>query len=646
MKILRVFLLLIALASNVYAASSVGNSGVTGQDDDITVGSSSILNCTGAGIVCSFSNGKIVFNVGAGAGGLTDPAANGILSRTALDTTVARTITGTANQITVTNGNGVAGNPVLSFPNNMTLPGTTTGTFFGNLAGNADTSTALTANPSPCGANNFVTDTAANGTLTCNQPAFSNLSGTASDAQIPDLNALSTGLTAGRCVETNGSSVLVVAAGACGTSTGAPTSSTYITQTPDGTLSAEQALSLLATGLLKSTTSTGILSIATAGVDYAVPGSDSCSSTTGSDTYACSPSPSIGAYANNAHYRFIPTDVGNTGAASINLNSLGAKTIKKMANGTAVDLSTGDIGVRQPVDVVYVSTDDIMVMVSSIGTVTDAQIPNLNALSTGLTALRCIETDASSILVVAASACGGAGSGDIDSVTAGTGLSGGGTSGAVTLNTDSSEQGFLSSGALTCGASTNGKALVHTTPLQYCDNSGTPTLRYSAYGNSTGESTTAANDSVALTTDTTGNYVQSVATGKGLTGGTAGSEGATLSLGIGTLQKCLVVKGATAADDYPFEKFPYAITITDIHVYAIGGTNVVGGLDECTGTNGVCSSVTAVDSDITGTVGSNVEDDGTLTNGGIAANNWIQWHTTSVSGTNTSLSVCFNYTID
>ena len=113
-----------------------------------------------------------------------------------------------------------------------------------------------------------------------------------------------------------------------------------------------------------------------------------------------------------------------------------------------------------------------------------------------------------------------------------------------------------------------------------------------------------------------------------------------------TFQKCAVIKGATSTDDYPIEKFPVAITITGIHVYAIGGTNVVGGLDECTGTNGVCSSVTAVDSDITGTAGSDVADDGSLTNGTIAANAWIQWHTTSVSGTNTSVSVCFNYTID
>jgi hypothetical protein len=44
------------------------------------------------------------------------------------------------------------------------------------------------------------------------------------------------------------------------TTGGAPTTSTYITQTPDATLSAEQPLSALATGLMKSTTTTGVVS--------------------------------------------------------------------------------------------------------------------------------------------------------------------------------------------------------------------------------------------------------------------------------------------------------------------------------------------------------------------------------------------------
>lgn len=53
---------------------------------------------------------------------------------------------------------------------------------------------------------------------------------------------------------------------------GAPTDATYITQTANGTLSAEQAMGALATGLVKNTTTTGVQSIATEGTDYYKPG--------------------------------------------------------------------------------------------------------------------------------------------------------------------------------------------------------------------------------------------------------------------------------------------------------------------------------------------------------------------------------------
>jgi hypothetical protein len=52
---------------------------------------------------------------------------------------------------------------------------------------------------------------------------------------------------------------------------GAPVSATYITQTPNATLTNEQALSLLTTGLMKNTTATGVISIAAAGTDYVAP---------------------------------------------------------------------------------------------------------------------------------------------------------------------------------------------------------------------------------------------------------------------------------------------------------------------------------------------------------------------------------------
>ena len=52
---------------------------------------------------------------------------------------------------------------------------------------------------------------------------------------------------------------------------GSPTDATYITQTPNATLTAEQDLSSLATGILKSTTATGVVSIAVSGTDYELP---------------------------------------------------------------------------------------------------------------------------------------------------------------------------------------------------------------------------------------------------------------------------------------------------------------------------------------------------------------------------------------
>ncbi len=142
---------------------------------------------------------------------------------------------------------------------------------------------------------------------------------------------------------------------------GAPADATYITQTSNGTLTNEQALSSLATGILKSTTATGVVSIAKA-EDISAPvfAADAGSN----DTYTATLSPAPAAYVSGTHYRF-KANTANTGACTINFNGLGAKTIKKAPGGITTDLDDNDIRAGQWVDLVYDGTN--MQMQSTLG---------------------------------------------------------------------------------------------------------------------------------------------------------------------------------------------------------------------------------------------------------------------------------------
>lgn len=77
-----------------------------------------------------------------------------------------------------------------------------------------------------------------------------------------------------------------------------------------------------------------------------------CADGGASDSYACAFSPAITSYVAGACYQF-KANTANTGAASIDFNSLGAASIKKVAGGVATDLADNDIRANQIVRVCY-----------------------------------------------------------------------------------------------------------------------------------------------------------------------------------------------------------------------------------------------------------------------------------------------------
>jgi hypothetical protein len=89
-----------------------------------------------------------------------------------------------------------------------------------------------------------------------------------------------------------------------------------------------------------------------------------CADAGSNDTYACSLSPAPASYTTGGRYRF-KANTANTGAATINFNSLGAKTIKSVAGGVTTDLSDNQIRVGQVVELVYDGTN--MQMISPTG---------------------------------------------------------------------------------------------------------------------------------------------------------------------------------------------------------------------------------------------------------------------------------------
>lgn len=85
-------------------------------------------------------------------------------------------------------------------------------------------------------------------------------------------------------------------------------------------------------------------------------------------------------------------------------------------------------------------------------------------------------------------------------------------------------------------------------------------------------------------------------------------------------QKDFQIKTPLDADDLPLFKAQTALTITDIHVIATGGTDISVDIQECDAAGANCVTVdAAITADTDG-----AEDDGALTNGTIDAGDWVK----------------------
>ncbi len=94
-------------------------------------------------------------------------------------------------------------------------------------------------------------------------------------------------------------------------------------------------------------------------------------------------------------------------------------------------------------------------------------------------------------------------------------------------------------------------------------------------------------------------------------------------------QKDFVIKTPADADDFILFKAQTAITITDIHCIAQGGTSISMDVQECDSAGANCATVdAAITCDTDG-----AEDDGTLSNGTIDAGDWVKIVLGAPSGT-------------
>lgn len=134
-------------------------------------------------------------------------------------------------------------------------------------------------------------------------------------------------------VTVNGKGLITAASSGA---TPAPIGATYIVQTADGTLTNEQAMGALATGLVKNTTTTGVQSIAAAGTDYLSPtGTENFSNKTSTNQFmidGSSDQVQQRVQAHSTQTNLLATWENSSAAVQASISGLGAAVFNEQGN--------------------------------------------------------------------------------------------------------------------------------------------------------------------------------------------------------------------------------------------------------------------------------------------------------------------------
>jgi len=520
--------------------------------------------CTGTGNIITCSGGFVSSGAGAGLlvlkeGTVVSAGANASEHNIGIDST---------DSLLKSRENGGSLVTYFSDANKPVLGTGTTGTLGVANGGTGITSGTSGGIPYYSGS----TTIASSAALTANLPVFGGGAGSAPIVGTRSGNTTqvvtTTGSqTSGRCVEIDASGNHIQSAAGCGSGTGGTAGSPLFVQTATATaITSTTETTLIGTGVGSKTipvnwfTANGtVMDVRTSGKysTGAVPGTLQLKlkfgSTVVAQTVAFTPLVSVTDGVYSAWIRLVARTVGASGTILVTdgLFTTGSTLTPGeiiFANPTLGTAVTIDTTATQAVDLTATwgtgATNSITGMtfemvgpgsaVSSVFGQTGA-VPDLSGDVT--TSGSSVTTIAANAVALATDTTGNY----VAAITGGSGItsSGGGSENAtVTVTTDSTEQGFLASGALTCGASTNGKMQVHTTPLQYCDNAGTPALQYAAYGDSSGN---------ALTGDTATGFFSAgaIEVARGGTGLSSGTSGGVLGY---TASGTLASSGALTAN--------------------------------------------------------------------------------------------------